>query len=105
MGFSGDDKKKNIQGRVLILSGPGARRAALGDMVRGNAPGTLGHSSVDGAPTSPRGQAELLLLEVPGGEPAGRRHVGAGEGASLSGRLSPEACSTSKGKTIWEPLP
>lgn len=40
--FQGTLKKTKIQGRVLILSGPGARRAARDDMRSGNAAGDRG---------------------------------------------------------------
>lgn len=105
--FQGMLKKTKIQGRVLILSGPGARRAARDDMRSGNAAG-------DRVTQQPARAGASLLLNAPGeedraasrGEPAGKRHLGASDGASVSGRVPPEACSTRKDKTIvWEPLP
>lgn len=112
--FQGMLKKTKIQGRVLILRGPGARRAARDDMRSGNAAGDRGTQQRARGANQPGGQAASLLLNAPGEEdraasrrePAGKRHLGAGEGASVSGRVPPEAGSTRKDKTIvWEPLP
>lgn len=112
--FQGMLKKTKIQGRVLILSGPGARRAARDDMRSGNAAGDRGTQQRARGANQPARAGGLAAPQRAGRGGQSRFARGAGweeasgtgEGASVSGRVPPEAGSTRKDKTIvWEPLP